>query len=104
MKVRSFFAALVAFSFVVPVHAADSAQPKYSASQSVKKSKRTPLEVTIYPKRHRRAYSFSYADTIDTRRFTDPSYASQPQGGPFDSGFFFATPRGPFGGYTPYMH
>jgi hypothetical protein len=44
------------------------------------------------------------SDLIATRKFVDPSLGLRAQGEPFDNGFFFETPRGPFGGYTPYMH
>lgn len=44
------------------------------------------------------------SDLIETRKFRDPALGLRAQGEPFDNGFFFETPRGPFGGYTPYMH
>lgn len=94
------FAALVA---LMPIHAAD-AQSKRAGVQASKKAQRAPIEVEITRKRSRRGYSYSYTDTIDTRRFVDPSITSQSLGGPFDNGFFFSTPRGPHGGDAPYMH
>ncbi|MGE0767283.1 MAG: hypothetical protein AB7L90_12525 [Hyphomicrobiaceae bacterium] len=64
-----------------------------------------PLSVPVYKKhRYRGGYSYRYVDTIDTRKFVDRSMGYQSQGGPFDSGFFFETPRGPYGGTTPYFH
>jgi hypothetical protein len=44
------------------------------------------------------------SDLIETKKFRDPNLSFRAQGEPFDNGFFFETPRGPFGGYTPYMH
>lgn len=44
------------------------------------------------------------SDLIETKKFRDPNLGFRAQGEPFDNGFFFETPRGPFGGYTPYMH
>lgn len=53
----------------------------------------------------RRAYKYlRKSHTIETRKFYDPSFGPRAQGEPFDNGFFFETPSGPFGGYTPYMH
>lgn len=63
-----------------------------------------PLKGTIYMTRRPGGYSYHYVDAINTRRFVDPSMTRQTNGGPFDSGFFFETPKGPFGGTTPYMH
>lgn len=88
----------------VPVQSLEAAKNKHNASRTTQKVKQKPLEVNIYSKRYRGGYSYRYTDTINSNRFVDPSVTSQSQGGPFDSGFFFATPSGPFGGYTPYMH
>jgi hypothetical protein len=63
-----------------------------------------PLNVPVYKKHHYRGgYSVRKSDTIDTRRFVDPTLTQQSQGGPFDNGFFFETPRGPYGGTAPYF-
>ncbi|MGD9803679.1 MAG: hypothetical protein AB7E81_13320 [Hyphomicrobiaceae bacterium] len=88
---------LAAGLVVAPVVSADAAPRKRSK----------PLSVPIYKKhygKYRGGYSYHYVDAIDTRRFVDPTLNSQSQGGPFDSGFFFETPRGPYGGTTPYFH
>lgn len=63
-----------------------------------------PLAVDVYKKPYRGGYSVRKSDTYDTRRFVDPSLTRQSQGGPFDEGFFFETPRGAFGGSTPYFY
>jgi hypothetical protein len=76
--------------------------PPAADAQTRKRSK--PLAVDVYKKPYRGGYSYRAADVIDTRRFVDPSLGGKAQGGPFDSGFFFETPRGPFGGTSPYFH
>lgn len=86
---------LIAFGLVVSPLASVEAQTR-------KRSK--PLQVPVYKKQYRGGYSYRYVDAIDTRRFVDPAYGHQSQGGPFDSGFFFETPRGPYGGTAPYFH
>lgn len=77
-----------------PIASADAAPRKRSK----------PLSVPVYKKHYRGGYSYKYVDAIDTRKFVDPTLSYQSQGGPFDSGFFFETPRGPYGGTTPYFH
>ena len=62
-----------------------------------------PLAVEVYKKQYRGGYSVRKTDTYDTRKFVDQSNYRQSQGGPFDEGFFFETPRGPFGGSAPYF-
>jgi hypothetical protein len=77
--------------------------PVVSADAALRKRYK-PLSVPVYKKYHRRGgYSYRYVDTIDTRKFVDPTISHQSQGGPFDSGFFFETPRGPYGGTAPYF-
>jgi hypothetical protein len=66
--------------------------------------KHKPLRGVIYGGRRVGGYSYKYLDSIDTRRFVDPSITSQTSLGPFDSGFFFVTPVPPYGGQSPYMH
>ena len=83
---------------LMPMHSAQAAKGKRSV-----KSK--PLRVTVYRRKPTGGYSYGKADSIgakDTRRFVDP--IKQSSGGPFDNGFFFETPMGPYGGSTPYMH
>jgi len=66
-------------------------------------AQKRPLRVPVYKKSYRGGYSVRRSDTYDTRRFVDPTLTRQSQGGPFDNGFFFETPRGPYGGTTPYF-
>jgi hypothetical protein len=66
--------------------------------------KHKPLRGVIYGGRRVGGYSYKYLDSVDTRRFVDPSITSQTTSGPFDSGFFFVTPVSPYGGQSPYMH
>jgi len=63
-----------------------------------------PLRGVIYGGRRVGGYSYKYIQGINTRKFNDPSLSFRAQGEPFDNGFFFETPRGPYGGYAPYMH
>lgn len=73
-----------------------------AATKGKKASKSKPLRVTVHPRRVG-GYSYGGTGTLDARtsqRFFNPP--SQSLGGPFDSGFFWETPRGPFGGTTPY--
>jgi hypothetical protein len=82
------FAAIVAFAAVAPAEA--DPDNGYTIRR---------------PYKGRPGYSrLSKSDTIDTRKFKDPSQGPRAQGQPFDNGFFFETPRGPYGGTTPYMH
>ena len=75
-----------------------------AAKAKVHSGKHKPLRGVIYGGRRVGGYSYKYLDSVDTRRFVDPSVSSQTTSGPFDSGFFFATPVSPFGGQAPYMH
>ncbi|MFN0219047.1 MAG: hypothetical protein ACKVP4_09565 [Hyphomicrobium sp.] len=84
------FAAAAIFA-LAPLASAQAAPREYE----LKREKPLP---------HYGGYSVKKSHTIDTRKFTDPSLSVRAQGQPFDNGFFFETPRGPFGGYTPYMH
>jgi len=80
--------------------------PIVSADAAPRKRYSKPLSVPVYKKhygKYRGGYSYRYVDSIDTRKFVDRSSSYQSQGGPFDSGFFFETPRGPYGGTTPYF-
>lgn len=75
------------------------------AAEAKAKKAYPPLKGVIYGNQRRPGgYKYKYVDGINTRKFNDPSLSFRSQGGPFDNGFFFETPRGPFGGYTPYMH
>ncbi|MEZ5815958.1 MAG: hypothetical protein R3D44_02620 [Hyphomicrobiaceae bacterium] len=89
------FSCLIAVGLAIaPIGSADAAPRKRAK----------PIEVPIYKKHRRGGYSYRYVDAIDTRRFVDPTLSHQSQGGPFDNGFFFETPRGPYGGTAPYFH
>ncbi|MGI9395292.1 MAG: hypothetical protein ACR2OY_11650 [Boseongicola sp.] len=97
MKIAHLTYVVAAIVALTPVPPAEAANGKQAA-----KSK--PLRVTVYRTKRRGRYSYKKSDTIGTRniyRFVHPP--RQSSGGPFDNGFFFATPRGPYGGYTPYM-
>jgi hypothetical protein len=94
MKIVGLIGLLVAGLAIAPLVTAtpaEAAKPK------------KPLRVEVYKKHYRGGYSVRKSDTYDTRRFVDPSLSFQSQGGPFDNGFFFETPRGPYGGTTPYF-
>ncbi len=71
-------------------------------------------QVRGYVKR-RGGYSYSKEDTINTygdsrgrfgaaNSLRDPSRDTQTISGPFDHGFFFNSPKGPFGADSPYMN
>lgn len=75
--------------------------PAVSADAAPRREAR-PIQVEVY-KRYRGGYSVRKADTIETRRFVDPSLGPNSQRGPFDNGFFFESPRGPYGGTSPYL-
>lgn len=68
------------------------------------KSNGQPLRGVVRPSPRRGGYSYSVTDSIDTRKFTDPTIQSQTRNGPFDSGFFFSSPANPRGGDSPYMN
>ncbi len=93
MKISILSCLLAAGLVLGPVVSAEAAPRKRSG----------PLSVPVYKKHYRGGYSYRKVDAIDTRRFVDPTLSYQSQGGPFDSGFFFETPRGPYGGTTPYF-
>ncbi len=93
MKISILSCLLAAGLVLGPVVSAEAAPRKRSG----------PLSVPVYKKQYRGGYSYRKVDAIDTRRFVDPTLSYQSQGGPFDSGFFFETPRGPYGGTTPYF-
>lgn len=94
MKISVLSCLVAAGLALAPMSAAQAAQPR----------KAKPLRVEVYKKHYRGGYSYRYVDAIDTRRFVDPALGQNAQGGPFDNGFFFETPRGPYGGTTPYFH
>jgi hypothetical protein len=97
MKIASLAYVVAAIVALMPIQAAEAAKNKRTA-----KSK--PLRVTVHPSKRRGGYSYKQTDTTGTRniyRFVHPP--RQSSGGPFDNGSFFETPKGPYGGYTPYM-
>lgn len=97
MKLTRLMIACVALAALLPM------QPNVAEAKTKKASQ--PLTGIIYGNQRRPGgYKYKYVDGINTRKFNDPSLSFRSQGGPFDNGFFFETPRGPFGGYTPYMH
>jgi len=107
MKIASLTCVVAAIIAFVPFHAVEAAKGKKYKSRSQTTAKSKPLRVIVGGKRYRGSYSYQSSGTIDasdTRRFTDPSVTRQSPGGPFDNGFFFETPNGPFGGYTPYWN
>ena len=93
MKVALFAAAVVALACLTPVSpaSADTAIELRKQQRAFRQSR------PAYAKLRK-------SDLIDTRKFRDPALGLRAQGEPFDNGFFFERPRGPFGGYTPYMH
>lgn len=81
-----------------------AAAPLVTATPADAQQRKKPLRVEVYKKHpYRGGYSVRKSDTVDTRRFVDPTLTQQSLGGPFDSGFFFETPRGPYGGTSPYF-
>jgi len=97
MKVAGLAYVVAVIIAVMPVHSAQAAKGKKSV-------KNKPLRVTVHRRKPRGGYSYKKSDTIGSRniyRFVHPP--RQSRGGPFDNGFFFETPSGPFGGYSPYM-
>lgn len=92
------FAAAVALTALAP------AEPAVAQQTSAQKKRPFVLKGGgRYPVK-RRAYSqLRKSDTLESRKFNDPALGPRSQGQPFDNGFFFETPTGPFGGNTPYM-
>jgi hypothetical protein len=97
MKIAILAYVVAAIVALTPIQSAE-------ADKGKRADKCKPLRVTFYPRKRRGGYSYKNSDTIGTRniyRFVHPP--RQSSGGPFDNGYFFETPRGPYGGYTPYM-
>ena len=99
-------AALAAVLAVVPVIAASSpaAAKNPRHKHYVAKKGNGPLRGIIYGNQRRGGYSYHYSDVVEAGRRSNPAVSGLYPSGPLDGDFFFATPRGPFGGYTPYMH
>lgn len=74
-----------------------------TASAQQAKSKSQSLRGVVRPAPRRGGYSYTIPESIDTRKFTDPTIQAQTRAGPFDSGFFFSSPANPRGGDSPYM-
>lgn len=75
------------------------------APASPLEAKEAVLKGKSYYKYSRPAYKkLKKSDTYASRKFNDPALGPRAQNQPFDNGFFFENPTGPFGGYTPYMH
>ncbi len=99
------FAAVVLFAGATPIAPATAAPGERLASQAHKKKPYVLRGTSRLPlKTRRKAYSYKYSDVIESRKFNDPALGPNAQGEPFDNGFFFETPRGPFGGTAPYFH
>ncbi len=93
------------FSLLATVAVLALAAPLPAAAQQAQSKKEFSLKGTSYLPQRRRAYqNLRKSDTYETRKFRDYAFGPRAQGEPFDNGFFFETPSGPFGGYTPYMH
>lgn len=97
MKTAVMMFAALTLAALVPIGTAEAAK------QGAKSSDPYVLKGTSHLPR--RAYSkLRKSHTLESRKFYDPALGPRAQGQPFDNGFFFETPSGPFGGYTPYMH
>jgi hypothetical protein len=97
MKILSLVCTLAVVVAMLPGHAVHAQDGKRSA-------KKKPLRVVVTRGRRIGGYSYGKSEVMnakEARRFVHPP--RQSPGGPFDSGFFFEQPSGPFGGYTPYM-
>ena len=87
-----------------PADAAPKPRKSYAA-KSAKVKSNGPLRGVIYGNQRRPGgYSYKYSDVIEPGHRSNPAVSGLYPSGPLDGDFFFATPRGPFGGYTPYMH
>ena len=98
-KLVLFSLAAAAAALMASVSVPDTA----SAQQAKFKSKSQSLRGVVRPSPRRGGYSYSVTESIDTRKFTDPTIQAQTRNGPFDSGFFFSSPANPRGGDSPYM-
>lgn len=100
---RMFAIAIVAVLWSLPTPDAVAQESGYVIKNKKRASK--PLKGVIYGKRRRvGGYSYKHNDVIDTRKFVERKSNKQSEAGPFDSGFFFESPRSPHGGTAPYMH
>lgn len=94
---------LFIFTAAAAVLLSPVAEPTVAHAQQAK-SKGQSLRGVVRPSPRRGGYSYSVTDSINTRKFTDPTIQSQTRNGPFDSGFFFSSPVNPRGGDSPYMN
>lgn len=98
-------ATVFALTTAQPADAASKQQYKNYQVAKVSKKSRAPLRGVIYGNQRRPGgYSYKYSDVISPGSYSNPAVTGLYPSGVLDGDFFFATPRGPFGGYTPYMH
>jgi hypothetical protein len=96
-------ATLAAVLAVATSHPA-SAAVKHHKHQTASATEHKPLTGTIYGNRRRGGYSFHKADVISGGPAGDPAAQGYYPSGGLDDDLFYTMPKGPFGGYTPYMH
>lgn len=91
--------------FAVAVLASVFALAALAPMAPAEAKKSAVLKGKSYYQHGRPAYrKLKKSDTYESRKFNDFSLGPRAQNQPFDNGYFFETPTGPYGGYTPYMH
>ena len=103
----SAFASALALAAVLAVPAAlIIAAPANAAAKIYAKKSSGPLKGVIYGNRRRPGgYSYKYSDVSTPGSRSNPTVTGlYPETGALDGDFFFQTTRGPYGGYTPYIH
>jgi hypothetical protein len=95
---------LASMFLVLLAVAAPAAEAAQSRHHHKSKGGYHPLHGTIYMTRQPGGYSYHYTDTINSNRLDPSINGSWIGAGPLDGDFFFASPRPPHGGNTPYMH
>jgi hypothetical protein len=96
--------ALAALASVLAIAAAHPADADVKHPKHKVQAEHQPLTGTIYGNRRRGGYSFHKADVISGGPAGDPAAQGYYSSGGIDDDFFYTTPKGPYGGYTPYMH
>lgn len=97
-------AAVIVLAAMALIGVAGNASAQTAGSGQKPKSEFT-LKGTSYLPQRRPAYrNLRKSDIYESRKFNDPAFGPRSQGQPFDNGFFFETPQGPFGGTSPYIH
>lgn len=99
MKFAAVLIAAMAIIGLAPSNAAEAAKPGSKA-----KSQYSLKGVSTLPPRRRAYKNLRQSHTLESKKFYDPALGPRAQGEPFDNGFFFEQPSGPYGGTTPYMH